>query len=116
MEIGRLNERVRIERKSVSQDASYGTEVVTWTTLATVWANVEDVLPSRAENTRGIRIENRPARVRMRYRTDVTSDMRLVMMDRASLVMQIVSGPAQIGRRHGLELMAESYTTAGVAP
>jgi len=36
--------------------------------------------------------------------------MRFVMGYR---VMQIVAGPAELGRREGLEFMVEDYTSAG---
>lgn len=117
MNIGKLRDQVRIERRTSSQDATYGTQTVTWATLATVAAEVQDVLPSRGERqAAGLKMENRPARIRMRYRTDVTSDMRLVLVSRANRVLQIVSGPAQIGNREGIELMAEEWTTQGDAP
>lgn len=117
MNIGKLSQRVRIDRKTTSQDATYGTPVVTWSELATVYAEVQDVLPSRAEKAgEGIQIASRPARIRMRYRSDITADMRCVLLDRANRVLQIVSGPAEIGRKEGIELMAQEYSSAGDAP
>lgn len=112
-----LNDQVRIEYPAVSQDATYGTPVVTWTTLATTFAEVQDALPSRAEKSGdGIQTATRPARIRMRWRTDVTSAMRLVLLNRGNRILQIVSGPAELGRRKGIEMMAEAFSTAGDAP
>jgi head-tail adaptor len=72
---------------------------------------VTDALPSRGEKlAEGINLAARPARVRMRFREDVTPDMRFVMGDR---IMQIVAGPAELGRREGLEFMVEEYRPAG---
>lgn len=83
----------------------------TWQPVATVWAEVQDALPSRAERlSEGMTMAARPARIRMRYRDDITSDMRIIYGNR---VMQITAGPAELGRREGLELMAEDYSTAG---
>jgi SPP1 family predicted phage head-tail adaptor len=42
MEIGKLDKRVTLQRRSATLDA-YGQEVNTWVTAATVWANVRPV-------------------------------------------------------------------------
>lgn len=108
-----LDSRVTIEQKSVTQDATYGTEVITWALLATVWAEVRDGLPSRSESVRqGLTQARDQVRVRMRYRADVDSSMRIRLGDR---VLQIVGGPAEIGRREYMELMCETYSTTGGA-
>ena len=39
---GRLKDRVTIHSRSVTRDA-YCAEVITWATLATVWASVESI-------------------------------------------------------------------------
>lgn len=110
----RLDTRIRIERKVVTPDPLYGTETVTWVEFATVWAEVQDVLPSRAERMAdSIVIANRPARVRMRYIAGISADMRVIIGDR---VLQIVSGPAEIGRRKGIEIIAEQHSSEGAAP
>lgn len=111
--IGKLNQQVRFERLTTTDDPVYGPQPSTWTTVCTVWANVQDVLPSRAETAAsGIRIESRPARIRCRYRTDITSAMRVVLVA-GGRVLKIVAGPAEIGFRRGIEIMAEEFTTAG---
>lgn len=82
-----------------------------WEPVAVVWASVEDALPSRAERLAdGINVASRPARVRMRYRDDLNAAMRFVI---GSRIMQIVAGPAELGRRDGLEFMVEDYSVAG---
>ncbi len=106
----RLRDRIAIERP-IADDSLNGAGSGTWSPVATVWAEVQDVLPSRAEQLAGgINIATRPARVRMRYRQDVSADMRFVMGQR---IMQIVAGPAEIGRREAIDFMVESYSTAG---
>lgn len=85
----------------------------TWEPVATVWAEVQDMLPSRGERLAdGVNIATRPARVRMRWRADISGSMRIVMDGR---IMQIVAGPVELGRRDGIELMVEDYTSAGNA-
>lgn len=111
MKAGKLDRRINIERPVPGEglnDAGSGT----WAPVATkVWASVVDVPPSRGERlVEGITISARPARVRMRYRDGITTDMRFVMGAR---IMQIVSGPAELGRREALEFMVEDYSPAG---
>lgn len=85
----------------------------TWEPVDVVAAEVQDVLPSRSERLAGgINVASRPARVRMRYRTDISPDMRFVMGDR---IMQIIAGPAERSNREETEFMVEDYTSAGNA-
>lgn len=111
----KLNQRITILRKVAAQDGTYGTEQTTWVPLGDVYAEVQDVLPSRQQAGRmleDIAIANRPARVRMRWRADVTSDMRIQIGTR---VLQIIAGPAELGWREGIELMVEEVSTLGNA-
>lgn len=107
---GELDRRLRIERP-VADTALDGAGSGTWQLVAEVWGSVVDALPSRGERLAdGLNAAARPARVRIRFREGVTGDMRFVMGAR---VMQIISGPAEIGRREGLEFMVEEYSPAG---
>lgn len=109
---GTLDRFLTIERP-VPDTALDGAGSGTWEPVAEVWASVQDALPSRAERLAdGINVAARPARVRMHYRDDVDSSMRFVLDGR---IMQIVSGPAELGRREGLEFMVEDYSLAGNA-
>lgn len=112
LQVPNMDTRVRIESKSITQDPTYGTDVVTWVPLATVWAEVLDVLPSRqqAEQTRQqLQVSTQRSRIRMRYRTDLDSTMRCVI---GGLMHHIVSGPAKIGDRHSMiEVVVERYSS-----
>ena len=111
MKIGKLDRRILIERKSVTRDA-YGAEVIAWTTVATVWGSALDDLGSKSgmeSNRHGIRVLEKLTRVVIRYRSDITSDMRITIVDRSS-IMQIMS-IAEVGRREGTELMCAEFTT-----
>lgn len=112
LEPGSLNRRIRVERPVA--DATFdGAGSGTWERVAEVWCSVLDALPSRGERLAdGINAAARPSRVRMRYRDGITPDMRFVM---GSRIMQIVSGPAELGHRDGLEFMVEEYSPAGNA-
>jgi len=116
---GELDRRITLKRKSTTQDAIYGTEVVTWVTHCTAWAQLLDQLPSKAEsNTGALAVSTRPVRVRMRYADGITSDMVFTLADRGSLrTYRLTTQPAEIGgRRAWLEFMAEELTTTGAAP
>jgi len=111
--VGQLDKRITIEKKVVTQDPDYGTEVITWSTLATVWANVQDVLPSRSESVqRGLETARNQTRVRMRWRSDVDSSMRMIISRPDPITYQIVGGPAEIGgRKEYCEFMVERLSS-----
>lgn len=108
MNIGPLNHRARIEYKAVTRDATYGTEVVTWTTLATRWCSINDMLPRRGEAVSSdLAINVNRSRIRMRYCTDIDSSMRFAITRGTEKTYQIVSGPGEIGNKDGVEFIAE---------
>ncbi len=124
MKKGALNRLIRIQRP-VADDSFDGAGSGTWPLVAEVRASVQDALPSRGERlAEGINASNRPARVRIRYRRDVASEMRIEIghyeegdpgesvwvIDRTA---QIITEPAEIGTREGLEFMIEDYRPAG---
>lgn len=121
---GSLRHQIRIERPVPDQSID-GAGSGTWEPVATVRAQVREVLPSRGEKLAdGLNIATRPARVRIRYRAGLSADMRILigrMLTGADgvpiwvtdRVTQIVSGPAELGNKEGLEFMVEDYSTAG---
>ena len=110
----KLDTRLRIERKTITRDPQYGTEEVSWTQFACVWAEVNDILPSRAERmAEQIQIARRPARIRIRYLAGITPDMRVIIDNR---IHQIIAGPSVLGRREAIELMVEELSSEGAAP
>jgi len=109
-----LDTRIRIERKLVTRDPQYGTEQVTWGQFAYVWAEVKDILPSKAERLAdSIQIGRKPARIRIRYLAGLAADMRVIIDNR---IHQIISGPAILGRRNAMEIMVEEHSSQGTAP
>lgn len=110
---GRMNKRITIEQKSVTPDANYGTEVITWVAFASnVPAEVMDVLPSRAEGiVQGIEIAANPSRVRIGWLPGIDSSMRVIIHGEPDRTCQIVAGPVEIGKRNGIELMVTLYST-----
>lgn len=109
---GDLRHRCLIERKVTTPDPQYGTPVITWVTVANTWCSVEDVVPSRSEAVKnGLSTGTNQTLLRMRWRTDVDSSMRMTINRPALTVYQIIAGPAEIGNRQGIEFMLERYTT-----
>lgn len=119
---GRYRDRLRIER-SVPDDSFDGAGSAEWALVVELYAEVQDTLPSRAERlSDGINLATRPARVRMRWRTDITPAMRFVLgatvngstIDyTGARIMQVVSGPAHKRDTDEAEFMVEDYSTAG---
>jgi SPP1 family predicted phage head-tail adaptor len=76
MQIGKLNRLVTIQQLAAGQDAA-GQPVQTWSTLATVWANIRHL--SGVETIKaGAETSAVKASIRIRRRTDVTTAMRVV--------------------------------------
>lgn len=113
----RLKDRIRIERP-VADDSFDGAGSGSWAKVQdNVAAEIEDMLPSRGERlANGINVASHPARVRMRYRTDITAGMRFVDVTNGTdgRIMQIIAGPAKLGRE-AVEFMVEDYSVAGNA-
>lgn len=106
-----LNDKVTIQRRVMTKDPAYGTEVQSWEPVATnIWANVQDVLPSRAERVEnGLRYATQSARLRIRKGRVIEPDMRVILHGRGDRPMKIVSGPALLDDRMNVEFMLEGY-------
>lgn len=77
IDIGKLNKRVLIQYKSVTR-SSYGNENITWTTEATVWANIKPLSAFQREFFTNLQERAELSHViTMRYRTGVTPTKRL---------------------------------------
>lgn len=107
------DEQVSIERLVVGEDPVYGTQTQAWEILHDhFWANLQDVLPSRAEATgNGLAIGT--TRTRLRIRDVVSADMamRVRIHSRNDMVMQIVAGPARLEGTDYDEFMLEKYSS-----
>lgn len=117
MQAGKLDRLVSIDYPT-TVDGEFGPQPGPWVRLDLVWAELQDVMPSRSEAVKqGLAQARNQTRMRMRWRDDITSAMRVVVHGETSandVVYQIVGGPAAIGgRKDGLELMLERYATAG---
>lgn len=102
MRAGDLDRRIVLERRVEQQDAS-GQPIITWTPIATVWAQVQQQ-SGREFMSGAIPVSERRVVFRMRHRTDVTVLDR-VAYDGDEFDLNEVR---ELGRREGLEL----HTTA----
>lgn len=106
----RLNRRILIERP-IADRAFDGAGSGGWERVDEVHAEVRDVLPGRLDRAaEAFLTMTRPSRIRIRYRTDITPDMRFVFEGR---IMRIISGPAELGRREAVEFLVQEYRPAG---
>ncbi len=111
----RLDEQVTIEKRTVQRDPDYGTEIEGsggWTPVAeNVWANCQDVLPSRGESTAN-GLQTAATRTRLRIQTDwgITSAMRVTLHGKNDRRMQIVTEAALLDDRRHMEFMLEGYS------
>lgn len=117
MKIGasRRDTLITFRKRTATQSQATGARTYTWADLPQKeWAEVHDILPSKGEQVaEGIDLSLRPCRIRCLYRADIKPDMRVAFDGRE---LEIVSGPVELGRRDGLELIAQEISTKGAAP
>lgn len=100
MRAGRLRHSVTLQSKSVSRDAAGG-ESITWTTFATVWAEVQPLSGREYVAMRQAQADV-AVRVRMRYVAGVNPAMRVVHGSAIYNVLEVID---VAGRQRELELM-----------
>lgn len=113
MTAGKRDTWITVENRTTEQDADYGTQESTWAEFGGMWAEVQDVLPSRSELVdASISITRRPTRIRIDYLDGmgITADMRIDIDGRK---LEIVGGPAMKGVRKEWEIVAEEVSTRG---
>ncbi len=115
MTAGARDQLITFEAIGTVDDPVYGPQPGSWTEHSQAWAEVQDVLPSRAESLDdSIVIQRRPCRIRLDYfdGLGITSDMRIDIDGRK---LQIVAGPAMKGKRREWEMIGEEMSTQGGA-
>lgn len=115
--------QITVWKKVVTADPDFGTEIVTWEPLVAevgspviaqrFWAEVQDALPSRSESvTQGLAVARNQTRIRLRWRNDIDSSMKITVHGDTDVDYQIVGGPAEIeGRKERIEIMCEKYSS-----
>ena len=106
---GDLDRQVTIQQRSVTRDATFGAEVVTWSDLATVWAKVaESSMATAANRGQPERVDayGRPTKVYIRWRDDVDTTLRLSYGGQ----LLKIDGTAELGRRQWLEMACAEWS------
>jgi head-tail adaptor len=119
MRAGKLDQRIEIQYEGpATPDPATGRPVANWlpldvlpgspTVAAPEWADWEDKPPGRSEAVaQGLAVDRNQSVVRLRYRSDVDSKMRIVRKGDVDVTYEIVGGPAVLGRYQWLELVVE---------
>ena len=102
MRPGLLNSRVVVQQQSTTQDA-LGQPVLSWSTFATLWANVRHTSGVEAIKTDAIASVVR-ASIRVRYRGDLTAAMRVI---HGSTTYNIVAVLPDVGGKEYVDLACE---------
>lgn len=123
---GRLDRQILVERLAeVGRDPDTNQPIIDYVPLSYLpgspavaeryWAEVLDNLPSTSEAVaQGLQVARNQSRIRMRWRDDIDSSMRITVFGDTNRVYQIVAGPAEIAGRKGmLEMVVERYSSGG---
>jgi len=103
---GELRHRVTIQQKSVTRN-TLGEEVVTWQDVATVWADVQPLSGKEYFDAQQVNAEV-TVRIRIRYRTGVKPEMRVVFGSRVFDIQAVINVD---GRNQELQLMCKEAVT-----
>ena len=103
MRAGRLRHRVTIQRGTPGRDG-FGTEVLAWSTVATVWAEVRSNSGHEQVQPNEQIFSNLTHQVTLRYRTGLSAKMRLLWNSRF-LEIQSVREPDNRLRMMQLDCM-----------
>lgn len=108
LQAGALDRQITIEQATVTRDATDGSEVLTWSTWATVWAQVLESATSGGDESMrdSVAAYGRPTKVRVRWRAGIEPTMRLNLG--SGRLLQI-TGTAAIGRREYVEMACREW-------
>jgi SPP1 family predicted phage head-tail adaptor len=99
MKAGTLDQRVTFQRRVVVQDA-YGQDTITWTDIATVWAQCHALRGREFFAAAQTQMET-SVKVRVRYRADIDQTCRMVWDGKN----HDITGVIPVGRKDMLELI-----------
>lgn len=118
MRSGVLDRRITIMAPTMIEVEGYGLQPGPYAVIEKgerIPAQRQDRLPSNSESVaNGLRVSYNESRLRIRYRKDIKSDMRIIMHDEGDKIYEISGGPAEIGRREWIELTIKEYSTNGI--
>jgi head-tail adaptor len=113
MAANKFKDRIRIEMPGPGRDPVYNTPIAaSWIPFAEVWAEVQDVAPSKAEATaNGLRLARDAIRIRIRHLPGLLASMRVVELTGEQRTLSIIGGPAGIFNGREMEMMAERFSS-----
>ena len=100
---GRLRHRIEIQNYEMAQD-ELGQPINTWAHWADVWASIEPLQGREFLAAMALQSQT-TVRIRMRYRPDVTSQMRVLWGGRFYEIESVIEPQS---RRHALQLMCKT--------
>jgi len=98
--IGNLDRRITIQSSPDVEDASFA-PTEQWSDFVTVWASKEDLRGTERFAAMSLNATT-TTRFVIRYRSDITEKMRIVLDD----VNYGIDSISEIGRKDGLEILA----------
>lgn len=98
----KMDRRITIEQNTPTTGAS-GEQVPSWSTLATVWAQVLPVKAMERWTSQQMQVQI-DAKFRIRYRSDVTAQHRIVFEGRT----YDIQGVSEVPRRRALEIVGHA--------
>ena len=97
---GQLDRRITLQHETESQDAT-GEPIKTWAAVDTVWAQYVPLRGAELFGAKQLRAEA-DSKFRIRYRSDVTPENRIVWGGRNWDIVSV----SEIGRQEGLDIVA----------
>lgn len=101
---GNLDRRIELQQRTQAGTDTYNEPLWTWSTLATVWAQVVPLAGQELWDAQQVnaRIDTR---FRIRFREDLDETMRVAYQGRYYDIERI----AEVGHREGLDLYGSAY-------
>lgn len=106
MRAGLMDQRITIQKAVMTRDPTFGSEVLTWQTFATVWAAVNDINSVERVNNE-IRTITRVTKIQIRYIPGITADMRILLTDGRVLAITSIG---EVNRRKMWQINCENYS------
>lgn len=101
MKAGKLDRRITISVKTATRD-TYGAEIIGWSTLATVWAEILP-LSGREFFVASQFVPEAELKIRIRFREDFDETAKISYNNTDYDILHI----AEIGRQDGLEIIVK---------
>jgi SPP1 family predicted phage head-tail adaptor len=88
MQAGRLRQRIRIEKKTVTRNA-VGEEVIAWAPLVSLWASIEPLRGREYLEAKQVQASV-DARIVVRYQPEILPSMRVVFSERVYAIESVI--------------------------